>query len=75
MIMITKFQRSVLVASCLTSALFILLGLGGEIDFVENTILNMSQEQYDSVKTLLTERDGQSPSDRDIAHWWADHHE
>lgn len=71
----TKFQRSVLIASIGIIVFMAFLGWAGDIDFTEQTILNMSQEQYDSVRNLLTERDGQSPSDRDIAHWWAEHQE
>lgn len=73
--MITKFQRSVLVASVGIIAFFVLWGWIGDYDYCEQVILHMSQEQYDSVKNLLTERDGQAPSDKEIAHWWADHHE
>lgn len=71
--MITKFQRSVLVASVGIIAFFVLWGWIGDYDYCEQVILHMSQEQYDSVKNLLTERDGQAPSDKEIAHWWADH--
>ena len=56
-------------------AFFALLGWIGDYDYCEQVILHMSQEQYDSVKNLLTERDGQAPSDKDIAHWWEEHHE
>ena len=73
--MITKFQRSVLVASVGIIAFFVLWGWIGDYDYCEQVILHMSQEQYDSVKNLLTERNGQAPSDKEIAHWWADHHE
>ena len=73
--MITKFQRSVLAATCCIVVFFALLGWIGDYDYCEQVILHMSQEQYDSVKNLLTERDGQAPSDKEIAHWWADHHE
>lgn len=71
--MMTKFQCSVLVASCCVVAFFTLIGWVGDYDYCEQVILHMSQEQYDSVKTMLTERNGQTPSDRDIAHWWAEH--
>ena len=73
--MITKFQRSVLAASGCIVVFFVLWGWIGDYDYCEQVILHMSQEQYDSVKNLLTERDGQTPSDKEIAHWWADHHE
>lgn len=72
--MITKFQRSVLVASVGIIAFFVLWGWIGDYDYCEQVILHMSQEQYDSVKSLLTQQNGSKPSDREIAHWWADHH-
>lgn len=53
---------------------FILLGIGGDIDYTEQIILSMSQEQYDTVKQQLTELNGKRPSEREIAHWWAEHH-
>ena len=71
----SKFQRTI-IASCLgIVAFFALLGWAGDIDHTEQVILNMSQDQYDSVKHRLTELKGTEPSDRDIAHWWTRHHE
>lgn len=54
---------------------FALLGWAGDYDYCEQVILSMSQEQYDTVKSLLTERNGCEPSERDIAHWWAENRE
>lgn len=54
-------------------AFFGILGWAGDIDYCDQVILSMSQEEYDSVKNLLTERYGSEPSDRKIAHYWADH--
>ena len=54
-------------------AFFAVLGWAGDYDWSEQVILHMSQEDYDSVKSLLTEQTGHSPSERDIAHWWAEH--
>lgn len=54
-------------------AFFLIMGWAGDYDYCEQVILRMSQEQYDTVKSLLTERDGSEPSEREIAHWWADH--
>jgi hypothetical protein len=70
----TKFQRTSVAAVCCIIASFLLLGWIGDYDYCEQVILHMSQEQYDSVKRLLTEQNGSAPSERDIAHWWADHH-
>lgn len=55
-------------------AFFFILGIAGDIDFTEQVILNMTQEQYDSVKHKLKEMNGKTPSEREIAHWWAEHH-
>ena len=55
-------------------AFFAVLGLIGDYDYCEQVILRMSQEEYDSVKNLLTEQTGGCPSERDIAHWWDEHH-
>lgn len=55
-------------------AFFFLLGIAGDIDFTEQVILNMSFEEYDSIKALLSKQKGHEPSERDIAHWWVEHH-
>ena len=62
-------------AILLIIAFFALLGWAGDYDLTEQIILHMSQEDYDSVKLQLTEVKGHQPSDRDIAHWWAEHHQ
>ena len=69
-----KQYRLQLLAACLLSVgFFALLGWAGDIDYCDQVILSMSQEQYDNVKDTLTKKFGKSPSDREIAHWWADH--
>ena len=51
------------------------LGIAGDIDYTEQVILRMSYEEYDRVKdTLMRLNGGREPSERDIAHWWAEHH-
>ena len=55
-------------------ALFAILGCAGDIDYTEQCILNMSCEEYDTIKASLTRQQGQQPSQRDIARWWAEHH-
>ena len=70
----TRFRLSIIIASFGIMAFFLLLGWIGDYDYCEQVILHMSQEQYDSVKSILTEQNGTEPSDRDIAHWWKDHH-
>lgn len=69
----TKFKRTAIAVSCGIVAFFCLMGWIGDYDYCEQVILHMSQEQYDSVKSLLTEVQGDAPSDREIAHWWVDH--
>ena len=64
-----------LTAACaLVIGFFALLGVGGDIDLCDRTILSMSQEEYDSVKNHLEQTTGDTPSDREIAHWWIDNH-
>ena len=65
-----------LAGACLiVVAFFALLGYVGDYDYCEQIILHMSQEEYDSVKEHLTQMNGESPSEREIAHWWADNHQ
>ena len=72
----TKFQRTVLIYGIGLIGFFLIWGYVGDIDYCEQVILRMSQEQYDSVKSLLTEQNnGRAPSERDIAHWWDEHRE
>lgn len=52
----------------------VLLAWAGDYDWAEQVVLRMSQEQYDSVKKTLTELNGHTPSQREIAHWWEEHH-
>lgn len=62
-------------AICCIFAFIAILGLVGDYDYCEQVILRMSQEDYDSVKNLLTDMNhGSAPSQRDIAHWWDEHH-
>lgn len=64
-----------LLAACLCSiGVFLILGWAGDFDFCDQVILRMSQEEYDYVKDSLTKLNGTEPSEREIAHWWADHH-
>lgn len=50
-----------------------LVGWAGNIDYTEHVIIRMSQEEYDSVKNLLTKENGEEPSESDIANWWVEH--
>lgn len=73
--MIMNNVKFILTALVPVIAFFLLLGWAGDYDYCEQVILRMSQEQYDTVKSLLTERNGCEPSERDIAHWWVDNRE
>lgn len=67
-------KHSLIIALLGIIAFFALLGWAGDIDYTERCILRMSYEEYDTIKALLTGQDGHEPSQRDIAHWWAQHH-
>ena len=69
----TKFQRTAIIASLGIITFFAALGLGGDYDLCDQVILNMSQEEYDSVKQLLTNQMDDEPTEREIAHWWIEH--
>ena len=43
------------------------------MDYTEQCILRMSYDEYDTIKARLTQLNGSEPSERDIAHWWAEH--
>ena len=68
-----QYRKQLLTAVLAVVAFFALMGWAGDMDFCDQTILRMSQEQYDQVKDTLTRKTGCQPSDREIAHWWADH--
>ena len=55
-------------------AFMVVMGVLGDIDYCEQVILRMSQEEYDWVKDSLTKLNGDKPSEREIAHWWEKHH-
>lgn len=67
------FRLKLLAAGLITIGLYVVAGIAGDFDFCDQVILRMSQEEYDYVKDSLTKQNGSEPSDRDIAHWWADH--
>lgn len=52
----------------------VLLGWAGDMDYTDQVILHMSYEEYDTIKARLTQKNGHEPSERDIAHWWEEHH-
>lgn len=68
------YRLKIIAATGCIVAFFLMLGVIGDFDYCEQVILHMSQEQYDWVKDSLTKRDGKKPTERQIAHWWAEHH-
>ncbi len=69
-----NLKKELVGAFLIVAAFVVLLGWASDYDYCEQIILHMSQEEYDSVKNRLTQMNGESPSEREIAHWWADHH-
>lgn len=65
------FHQLAVVSICLLAFLFV-LGWAGDVDFTDQVILSMSQEEYDTVKNHLTNKNGQEPSESEIAHWWVE---
>lgn len=53
-------------------AFALVIGWAGDIDYTEQCILRMSYAEYDTIKDSLTTQYGREPSEREIAHCWAD---
>jgi len=71
-----KYRLQLLAAVAMTIGFFALLGWAGDCDYTEQVILRMSCEEYDYAKDTLTKlKNGTRPSEREIAHWWEQHHE
>ena len=68
-----KFNRLVIAACLGTITFMFIMGVVGDYDYCEYVILHMTQEQYDLVKQRLTADNGKEPTDREIAHWFAEH--
>lgn len=68
-----QYRLQILAACAITVAFYFILGWAGDIDFCDQVILSMSQEEYDYVKDTLARTKNSNPSEREIAHWWADH--
>ena len=69
------YRLKIFAAVCCIFAFIAVLGVMGDMDYCEQVILRMSQEEYDWVKDSLTKLNGDKPSEREIAHWWVEHHE
>lgn len=66
--------RLLAVTGCIIG-FFAALGIAGDYDYTDQVILSMSYEEYDMVKdTLMKQKNGKEPSEREIAHWWTEHH-
>lgn len=70
-----QYRVEIIAAVCCIVAFFMVMGVIGDFDYCEEVILHMSQDQYDWVKDSLTKLNGKNPSEREIAHWWVDHHD
>ncbi len=68
-----KHLASLALALFAVVAFVAVLGWAGDMDFTDQCILRMSYEEYDTIKAKLTKQYGHEPSEREIAHWWADH--
>lgn len=60
------------VATCCIVSFFMLLGVVGDYDYTSQVVYNMSYEDYEEIKDLLTEQNGQEPTEREIAHYWVE---
>ena len=67
-----NFKESCLLAVIGLIGFVLLLGWAGNADYTDQIILSMSQEEYDTIKSQLTQRDGHAPSESDIARRWAE---
>ena len=70
-----KLEKQLLKAFLGLVAMFVVIGIAGNYDWTEQVILHMSCDEYDWVNDTLTKKMGENPSDRDIALWWAEHHD
>jgi len=66
-------KQKIILAIAATIALMILLGWAGERDYTEQTILHMSQHDYDKARAALIEINNAEPTESQIAHWWTEH--
>ena len=67
-----KINQNIVAAALGCIAFVVILGWAGDVDFTDQVILSMSQEEYDNVKSHLTSKNGRKPSESEIAHWWVE---
>lgn len=69
-----RYALQLMAAIAIVIGGIVMLGMVGNYDYADQVIQSMSQEEYDSVKLYLTGRLDDTPSDREIAHWWVENH-
>lgn len=67
-----NLKQQLAAAALAMTAFVAVLGWAGDVDFTDQVILSMSQEEYDNVKSHLTSKNGRNPSESEIAHWWVE---
>ena len=67
-----NLKQQLAAAALAMTAFVAVLGWAGDVDFTDQVILSMSQEEYDNVKSHLTSKNGRKPSESEIAHWWVE---
>lgn len=70
-----RYRLQLLAAVMMVMGFVALIGWAGDYDWSEQQILRMTYEEYDWVKDTLTKLNGREPSEREMAHWWYEHHE
>ena len=70
-----QVQKHLLAGSALIIGFFAILGWIGDADYAEQVIYHMSQEDYDRVRQHLMTVKGEEPTEKEIAHWWQEHHD
>lgn len=56
-------------------AFFVVLGIVGDYDYTSQVLYSMSYEEYNEVRSILTEKNGKAPTEHEIAHYWVDNHQ
>lgn len=70
-----KTKKNIILSIIAVIAIVLLLGWAGEMDWTEQVILHMTKTEYATAKEHLTRKNkGREPSEREIAHWWKEHH-
>lgn len=55
-------------------AFVMLMGWASKIDYTDQVILSMSQEDYDTICSLLEKQNGSRPSETEIADYYMENH-